>query len=430
MPTITNTSKSLNNLEKHQIGTFAASLPKRRESIEETLNLLDFKDGPGENSRYFMRATHLYRTKSEHFENLRQSLIKNLNFVHVEILHQSSDIGLPYQIFVRHNSGKILFYDGILYRLTEVVHEDDFGLNELETLAKYNSGFDPVVVEFEKSLCEVIPELYIYSHTSLSFYTASPKDWKELGIKAEGDPHLRLTCRDMNFLTVTALIFSEIGKDYYVYLGERETTLQMLAHETFMSMELRSFGEFAEEKRKLLHIVKKATIEELKGVISPFYNLTVKHKNWNSIKISWKTLGEVRKTLAQFDLLVQAYDHIIENRWAFFNGPRQIWLSGEVQDDQEQIQHTCLNFYNTKLDNSTITDISEKPDKPMYTGRLAEIKNLVTAVKNEMEPMLSEENTLLTIFQTEFSLYAVWLAVLALIISLFAVVISLLISGG
>jgi len=426
----TKTTKSLKNLERHQIGTFSAPLFARRESVEESLYLFDSKSTPNENSRYLMRATHLYKIKSERFESLRQSLIKNQNFVHVELQHKSSDIGLPYQIFVRHSNGKELYYDGIVYRLSEVVYDGDFDLDEIEELAGYNAGFDPVVVHFENSLCEVIPSLHIYSHTSLSFYTAFPNNWLELGVRAEGDPHLRLACKDMNSFTITALIHSEVGKNYYVYLGERESTLQILAHETLISMELRIFNEFAEEKRKLLHIVKKSALEELIGVIAPFYRLALKHKNWNSIKISWKTLGEMRKVLAQYDLLIQAYEYVIENKWAFFNGPRQIWFAGEEQDDQEQIQHPCLNFFFATLDNSKITTVSEKPDKPMYTGRVTEIKNLIVAIKNELEPVISEETTLLTIFQTEFSLYAVWLAVLALIISLLAIIISLLIGGG
>ena len=376
-----------------------------------------------------MRATHLYKAKPEHFESLRQSLIKNKNFVHVELLHQSSDIGLPYIIFARHVSGKEIYYDGIIYRLTEVIHAGDFGLSEIEGLAGYKGSFDPVVVEFENSLSEVIPLPHIYSHTSLNFYTASPKNWEEVGIKAEGDPKLRLTCKDMNIITITALIFSEAGKNYYVYLGERASMLQMIAHETFIMMELRKVSELAAEKRKLLQIAKKAVAGEINGAIAPFYQLASKHRNWNSVKNSWKILGGIRTALAKFDLLIQAYEHIIDNRWAFFNGPRQIWLVGEEKDDQEQIQHVCPNFFDARLENSIIIEISAKPDKPMYTESTAEIKNLIQTTKSELESVLSEENTLLTMFQTEFSLYAVWLAVLALIISLISVAISLAISG-
>jgi hypothetical protein len=425
----TTSSKSLNNLEKHQVGTFTIPLFARRENIEETITIFDSTRGPAENSSILIRATHLYMAIPEKLEQLRQSLLKNQNFVHVELLHQSSDIGLTHKIFVRHKSGKELYYDGIMYRLTEVIHADDFGLDEIEKLAGYKGSFDPIVVEFENSLMEVIPLPHIYSHSSLNFYTASPKSWEEVGIKAEGDPHLRLACKDMNIITITALIFSEAGKNYYVYLGERTSTLQMIAHETFISMELRSFIAFVEEKRKTLHTVKKAMLEELNGAIAPLYKLGLKHKNWNSIKNSWKTLGEIRKTLAQFDLLVQAYEHIVENRWAFFNGPRQIWLADEEKDEQEQIQHPCPNFFNAKVENSSITDVSEKPDKPMYTGKTIEIKNLITTTKDELEPILGEENTLLTIFQTEFSLYAVWLAVVALVISLVSIIISILISS-
>jgi hypothetical protein len=204
----------------------------------------------------------------------------------------------------------------------------------------------------------------------------------------------------------------------------------MIAHETFIIKEVRDFIQFVEEKRDRLNAVKKAILDELNGAIAPLHKLGLKHKNWNSIKNSWKTLGEVRKSLAQFDLLVQAYEYILENRWAFFNGPRQIWIAGEEQDSQEKVQHPCANFFGAKLEDSKIIGISEKPDKPMYTSEVLKLKDLVSTTKNELEPVLNEANTLLTIFQTEFSLYAVWLAVLALIISLVSIVISFLIGGG
>jgi hypothetical protein len=426
----TNSSKSLTDLEKHQVGTFATSFLVRRESIDESIADFDATRGTSRNSGLLMRATNLYRANPEKFEQLRQSLINNQGFVHVEVLHQSSDIGLTHKIFVRHKSGKELYYDGIVYRLTEIIYAGDFGLDELEKLAGYKTSFDPVVVEFENSLREVVPSLHMYSHTSLSFYTALPKNWEELGIKAEGDPQLRLICKDMHIVTMTAMVFSEVGKNYYVYLGDRTKTLQMLAHDMFISMELRSLVEFVEEKRKTLHTVKKAVLGELNGAIAPLYRLGLKHKNWNSIKNSWKSLGEIRKALAQFDLVVQAYEHIVENRWAFFNGPRQVWLAGEEQDMEEKVQHPCPNFFDAKLENSRISDISEKPAKPTYTGETIELKDLVVVTKSELEPVQNEENTLLTIFQTEFSLYAVWLAVLALVISLVSIIISLLISSG
>jgi hypothetical protein len=216
---LTNSTKSLHNLEKHQVGTFTTSLFSRRENVEETINFFEPTRGSTGNSGLLMRATHLYKAKTEKFEQLRQSLINNNNFVHVEILHQSSDIGLTHQVFVRHKSGKELYYDGVVYRLTEVIHEGDFGLDEIEKMAGYKGSFDPVVVEFETSLQEVIPSLHMYSHTSLNFYTASPKSWEELGIKAEGDPHLRLQCNDMNIITITALIFSETVRITMYILG-------------------------------------------------------------------------------------------------------------------------------------------------------------------------------------------------------------------
>ena len=151
-----------------------------------------------------------------------------------------------------------------------------------------------------------------------------------------------------------------------------------------------------------------------------------KHKNWNSIKSSWKTLSEIRKSLASFDLLIQAYEKVIDNRRAYINIPRQIWLAGEVRDDQEQVAYPCPNFFEGKLENEKVTDISDKPSEPIYTRKQVELKNLIQIIKDELSPSFDDETTLLTVFQTEFSLYAVWLAVLALFISLVSVIITLL----
>lgn len=426
-----NKPKQLVNLEKHQIGWFFTNLspltlPPRRESIEKTLSLFDASRGPLENAGILSRATHLYKPRAKDFERLCQALSHNPNFNHVEILHQSSDLGLPNKILARHISGKEIIYDGVIYRLTNSVHAEEFDLNELEKLAGYKGSFDPDLTHFENSLSEVTSLPHIYSHVSYNLYTVSPTDWENIGIRVEGDPHLRLRCRDMNIITITALVYDEVGKDYFVYLGDRETTLQMFAHEVFNAMELVSYNQYAEKERDSLHIVRKSTAEETASATAPFYRLDRKHKNWNSIKSSWNTLSEIRKSLASFDLLIQAYEKVIENRWAYINLPRQIWLAGEVRDDQEKIANPCPNFFEGKLENGKVADISDKPSEPIYTRKQVELKNLIQIIKDELTPSFDDETTLLTVYQTEFSLYAVWLAVLALFISLVSVIITLL----
>lgn len=428
-----NIQKQLIDLEHHQVGWFLNDLSPltlipRRECIEETLSLFDASRGPLENSGILSRATHLYKSKAEDFESLCQALAHNPNFNNVEILHQSSDLGLPYKIFALHSSGKEIIYDGVFYHLKSNIHAEEFDLNELEELAGYR-GWDPVVTNFENSLGEVTSLPHIYSHTNYNFYTASPTTWKNIGIHSEGDPHLRLRCKDMKNITITALVYSEIGKNYFVYLGDPKTTLQMYAHEVFNAMELRFYSQYAEKKREALHFVRKSTADEAAGAITPFYRLIRKHQNWNSIKNSWKTLSEIRKSLASFDLLVQAYDKVIENRWAYVNLPRQIWLEGEERDDQEQIAAPCLNFFDANLESGEVTNISVKPSEPIYANRLSELKNLIRIIRDELVPSIDDETTLLTVFQTEFSLYAVWLAVLALLISLVSIIITLIASS-
>ena len=77
----------------------------------------------------------------------------------------------------------------------------------------------------------------------------------------------------MNIITITALVHDEVGKGYFVYLGDRKTTLQMFAHEVFNAMELDSYKQYAEKERDSLHMVRKSTAEETASATAPFYRL-------------------------------------------------------------------------------------------------------------------------------------------------------------
>ena len=79
-------SQSLALLEKHSLGYFPITFLKRKETFGETLNHLETDDRFDLNQFVPTRTHQLYEAKIEYFESLRQALIKNPDFVHVEVL--------------------------------------------------------------------------------------------------------------------------------------------------------------------------------------------------------------------------------------------------------------------------------------------------------------------------------------------------------
>jgi len=408
----------LAGLERHYVGRFPATLLKRRETVEHTLSLFEPDEALVPNRNILSRTTHLYRATSDTFEPLRQALIRNQKFVHVEVLHEASDLGIPYKILARDRDGREICYDGVLYRVTESVHKGDFGLDQIDELAGCPGRGPSIIDWFGESLREIIPEIETPGYSVTSFYTVKHTDWDTLGLRNEGDANLRLICKDMNVFTVTALIFTEIGRDYAVYLGDWDVVLQMIGHDLCAAMELKHFLDYFGQQRTNVEKVKEATITEISGMLAPVHRLFRKHQQWNSVKNSLRSLISIQSMLIKGDLLIQALSEIVEGRFAYFNGPRQIWLAGEEHDDQEKIQHLRPGFFEARLEEEKITNLSDKPSEPMYTYLVDELRDKMKVLHEETGAALGNEKDLLTAFQTEFSLYAVWLAVIALVISL------------
>ena len=364
----------LGGLERHHVGWFPITLLKRHETLEHTLDMLKADDPWGTNLNVFTGATHLYRATSDSFELLRQALMRNRDFVQVEVLHESSDLGIGYKILARNKSGESIYYDGVLYRVTEPVCEGNFEIERLNELAGYPRRADDIVITFQNSLREVITNLPEYSHTIFSFYTARHTDWNALGLQNQDNAKLRLICNDPHILTITAIIFSETGKDYDVYLGERDAILQMIAHDFCIQIELDGFINYFDKQRAEVARIKRTAATELRGIISPFYSLVRKHQQWSSVKNSLNSLLQITSDISKGELFIQALAQMVEKRWAYFNGPRQIWLEGEERDEQVQIQHPCNNFFEARLENGKLQNLSDKPSLPMYAASVEGFK--------------------------------------------------------
>ena len=130
-----------------------------------------------------------------------------------------------------------------------------------------------------------------------------------------------------------------------------------------------------------------------------------------------------------FSLEYEKYDiptleENIEKKWAFFNGPRQIWLAGEEQDMEEKIQHSTSHFLKFRLDGLELKKISDSPSDPFYKNDVEQLNKKVSYVSTLTDEICQRERDLLTAYQTEFALYAVWFALIAISLAIFSLSLS------
>jgi hypothetical protein len=410
----------LKGIRKHNIMWFPILKSTRRETGEKTLDLLN-SESPTPNYGLFPRTTHLYKSNRQVLEKILSKAKDDTSFLSFDIVHSSSDLGLVYKVKAEHKSGATLFYDGLCLRITRTISADEFNLDTL--LSKTGAPRDEMEVfnDFARCVKYFFPEKEFFER-SYSYYTIDETNWESLGLRRQGEAHLRLLIKDPRIFRITALIFHEQGKDFDVYLGEEEQTHQMIAHDFFMIQEISMFNELFDTKLTDIARYRSKLGIDFGGVISPIWRIDEKHRMWNSAKETMKSVYGIRDIVDKGRLLVSAIRYIVEKKWAFFNGPRQIWIAGEEQDTEEKVQHPMTHFFEVRLEGSEIKDIPNSPIDPFYRSVFEELATKVNVISNQADEIYQRERDLLTAFQTEFSLYAVWFALGALVIAMISII--------
>ena len=410
--------KSLNNLSLNHVGCFPVTLINRKETVEETLSHFRLEDTWNTNKNILDRTTHLYRVSKGDLEPIRECLIRNTDFVHVEIIHKSSCLGLPYQVYAKHVSGYALYFDGLSYLACKTIKQQDIALHEIQELTGYPERADNVLFSLENSISNLLPDMPEHSYTMYTFYAADVNDWNSLSINNSGDAQLRLLVNDENIVTITALVYSKVGKLYPLYVGNTKIIREMNSHDLFFSSEYRRFSEHVDHVRVDVSSALEAISISMRDVTDSIFYFYKKHKSWIGAKCGINNVHRIRKGLYKYNLFINSLEEVIDERWASLNAPTQIWLENEEMDDQLLNSHWQLNFFQGKLENGKILELEEQPIKSGYSSTAMELKQKITLLREEVDKTLEDGRDLLSAIQAEFSMYAVWLAISALFVSI------------
>ena len=257
-----------------------------------------------------------------------------------------------------------------------------------------------------------------HSYTMYTFYAADVNDWNSLGINNSGDAQLRLLVNDENIVTITALVYSKVGKLYPLYVGNTKIIREMNSHDLFFSSEYRRFSEHVDHVRVDVSSALEAISISMRDVTDSIFYFYKKHKSWIGAKCGINNVHRIRKGLYKYNLFINSLEEVIDERWASLNAPTQIWLENEEMDDQLLNSHWQLNFFQGKLENGKILELEEQPIKSGYSSTAMESKQKITLLREEVDKTLEDGRDLLSAIQAEFSMYAVWLAISALFVSI------------
>lgn len=409
----------ISGIKKHNIMQFPTIRNKRRETMEQTLYALSSEE-PG--YWLFPRTTHLYKSDLEILRRILQEVKANSNFTSSDMVHSSSDLGLTHKIQATHRTGAVLFFDGLYVRVTRAITSDEFNLSDLLPRTGIPKDEREVINDFTSCVQKVFPKENIYGRRFYNYYTIDKTNWEKIGVQRQGDAQLRLVINDPNYVTVTALIFTKWGEDFHVYLGDEDRIHQMIAHDFFMDQEIESFIGFYNAKHKDVVKLQNTVLTDFGGVISPVWRLDKKRRKWNSVKEAMKSIYAIKDLTEKGKLLTRAINSVIEKKWAFFNGPRQIWIVGEEEDKEEKIQHAMPHFFESRLKDSKLGKISDSIN-PFYQHTFDQLEKKIELVSDEVDEIYQRERDLLTAFQTEFSLYAVWFSLIAIVIAIISLII-------
>lgn len=411
--------KFLNNLYLNHIGYFSISLLERKETIEKTINLLDVEDSFQSNINCLNRVSHLYHTSKEKLEPLREILTRNSDFIDVQIINDSSTLGLPYKVYATHKNGQSLYFDGLLYLVEIEIKKDKFSFSDLNSIAGYPFRADEIIKSLGISLKGIIPSLNEWSYSMYSFYTAEIENWKELGITRIGEAQLHIPINDPNFVTLTGLIHTKFGKEYSLFLGEKKIIQEMNSHDMFLNKEFKDFTKFINHLREENNHSSSTINDSMNNITKAFYKFIPKYSSWNKAKESISKVYKIKKSIFKYILLKETINELINKKMALRNSPKQIWLENEEIDNKWLNSYWCQNFFNVKLINKNIETVEDENQvmSPIYSSSAKELINKIQFLDKEVESVLGESRDLLSTIQAEFSMYAVWLAIFAVLIS-------------
>jgi len=408
-------------IKLHYLYQFPLLVEFRQESVKESLQVLYGGANHSNNQGYYPRTTHLYKANLDLFSKIVELLENDPNFSDIKIVHKSSDLGLTHHIQAEYLDGSILFYDGLLIKVTKIIYNSRFNISELLSLTGCSNFSNDAINSFFELIEQKIGTINRWGYSTCYYYTIDEINWDRLGLQRVGNPQILLKIIDPSRMIITSSDTFKNGQ-FNVYLGEEDVINQMICQDFFIGLEIKNYTQFYNEQLEIVNIYQNRLREDFGGLISSIFKILHKHRSWNEVKNALISLFEIKEYLERGTLLLRDIQYQIEKKGAFYNTPRQIWFGDEEKDCEEKIPRCISQFFIAKINDDKI-EIQTDNEKNLqsefhYLSEFYNLKNNILHLKDLVEKIYKIEHDLLTGYQTEFAIYAVWIAIVALLITL------------
>ena len=382
------------------------------------------------NSDYGKRNSRFYKLDHVIFEGVLKDLKASEKFKSSQILHKSSDLGLPYQLVTVFDDGTIISFDGMLIRATKNIHSQEFGISEILELTGYPDTVSAPVREFmEIAKKSTTDELYFGTNFH-NYYTFNEIFWEQLPIKREGEPQCSLLIKDPHMFTVCGDQCTQ-GLFFNVYLGNNDWIHQMVANDLLLANEISSIsGFFYKRKKNVLEI--QQNIESYYEIITfkHVVDIVGKYRAWERCKKDLVDLFKIGNHVQKGLFYYEKIENPIKNKFSFRNTEIQMWPTDNPPDPEERNQTIYKQFFRLEIEENSLKVNDDSMIAPLYYSSGMSLQTKLVDINKKIDDVYLRIRDVLLIFQTEFALYAVIFAIIAIIIMilqpLFSPVISII----
>jgi len=357
-----------------------------------------------------------YNSSEEDFKKLIKFFNKIKQIKELKIIHKSSIIGLPYQLYYKFNEVEV-FYDGILCYVEFDKPNESFNF---ETINKFIDPreLDDSIKPLENALQKVLNKDDWFGLTShFDYYYIKEIDFNKINnrfkLNLNPDLNYNISYNDKRFTTyVSGVGVTKRGKFYQFYIGNEQDLNSIIGYDLNGLRLLREFlnktNEIRSEQNKLIT----RTTNQYKKLDSNFLKIHFKYQSWRDIKRDFNLLLMEESTLDDFKIILNTYEHCVKQKLGFFSKMVSLWVEGQEPDSESKTIWTTSQPTALEFDNSLkIKEISD----PLYAGDVVDLKYTIAELVNFIQEIYKKKKDLLNLVNHEIILYTLAITLISLL---------------
>lgn len=350
----------------------------------------------------------------------------------LELLHETSYSGLPYQLFLSHQKNDEyvkIYFDGFIMFFTiekNIINTDETNINEIVELTNSALDFRNDNLNLVKNIFDL--DVYNFHNPFWDVEISDLSSFLSLNYTNADYPVFKILCNDRNYATFTNYgdkQVNTIGKKYYIYFSEHiNKAREKICHDMIIEHELDEFKSFFDSKIYATIFANTKLIESLKLVPSRVHHFFSRHKSWLSLKgVSFELLS-IDEMLPKYRKSVQIVSERMKRGTSYINSAQVII---RFDDDKYCNQREVESFFELIHDVTSQRGFNvenKESSLPPYSYIAKESRKKIKLLDKSLIKAMETLNKTISLYSTNFGFDALWVAIVALLISIISLLVA------